>query len=164
MKASAFWKELVPALAFFAFGVAVFWETTRMSDSFSIGVGMDARTYPRILALLCIGLSSILMVKSIYRVLLGNSENPELALQAEPRSDLAKLGMSLGTFALYALLLHDLGFAIATSLLVAGNLLIAGERRIWLVALYSVTSTLLVQYLVRAAFSIALPESPFATL
>jgi hypothetical protein len=63
---------------------------------------------------------------------------------AEIRTELARVGLLAAAFGAFALSLETLGFDLATLLFVAMGLYLCGERRFWVIAVYSILFTLIV--------------------
>ena len=55
--------DLLPAALFFALGAWLYVETYVIGDEFAIGIGMDAGTYPQVLAIALLVLSALLAVR-----------------------------------------------------------------------------------------------------
>ncbi len=162
------WRGLVPAVLFFLLGVWLYAETFLIGDEFAIGIGMDAGTYPQVLAIGTIILSVVMGVRAWFR--LDADEVPEdggsrdQVPEDERRSGRRKVGLALAALVLYTLLLHPLGFLFATPLLLAVVMLLAGERRPLLICATAILLTIAVQALSFYGFSIVLPEGPLRLL
>ncbi len=154
--------DLITSLVFLALGGWLLRETFAIGDDFAIGVGMDAATYPQILAIVTIVLGLILGIRSLLGFAGTELSSPpgDNEVAAKP----AKVPMALASFATYTLLLHLLGFLFATPLLLATIMVIAGERRLSLIVPTAIGLTLVVQILVFYGFSIVLPEGPLRYL
>ncbi|MEZ5862913.1 MAG: tripartite tricarboxylate transporter TctB family protein [Geminicoccaceae bacterium] len=159
---------LVPAALFFVLGVWLYVETFLIGDEFAIGIGMDAGTYPKILAIVTLVLATVMGLRAWFRLDAG--EAPEdgdagaAVSDGERRSGRRKVGLALVALVAYTLLLHPLGFLIATPVLLAVVMLLAGERRPLLIGATAILLTVAVQALSFYGFSIVLPEGPLRLL
>ncbi|GAB4359476.1 MAG: hypothetical protein Kow00114_12420 [Kiloniellaceae bacterium] len=70
----------------------------------------------------------------------------ELQAPAENWRNLAKIGALAAAFGAFALSLEAAGFDVATFLFVALGLYICGERKLWVIALFSAVFTLVIVY------------------
>ncbi len=146
-------------------------ETFLIGDDFAIGVGMDAGTYPMLLAITTLGLAAILAVRAVVVAWSGAPAVAEATEQdlAEPggppgQARPGKVLAALVGLTIYTLLLHPLGFLFATPLLLAGLMWLAGERRAGFIVAIAVALTVAVHALVFYGFSIVLPEGPLRYL
>lgn len=159
---------LVPAALFFALGGWLYVETFLIGDEFAIGIGMDAGTYPMLLAIATLFLAVVMGVRAWFR--LDADEEPEdgaagtTAPDEDRRPGRRKVGTALVVLVLYTLLLKPLGFLIATPVLLAAVMLLAGERRPLLIGATAILLTIAVQALSFYGFSIVLPEGPLRLL
>ena len=96
-------------------------------------------------AILALILAAIVLPQCFRRV------SPEAADEQNetPREswrDLAKVAALAAAFGAFALSLESVGFDVATFIFVALGLYICGERRLWLIGLYSAVFTVVIVY------------------
>jgi len=162
--------DVVPAILFLLLGGWLLRETILIGDDFAIGVGLDAGTYPMLLAIATLVLAALLLVRAAFRAWSRApvaAEATEQDLSEPGEAGTARPGkvlLALAGLAVYTLLLHPLGFLFATPLLLAGLMVLAGERRVGFIAVIAVALTVAVQILVFYGFSIVLPEGPLRYL
>jgi len=163
--------DVVPAALFLLLGGWLLRETLLIGDDFAIGVGMHAGTYPMLLAVTTLFLTAILVIRAVFLAWSGAPQQSEATDQdlAEPgggvgRAKPVKVLAALVGVTVYTLLLHTMGFLFATPFLLAGLMLLAGERRAGFIAVIAVALTVAVQTLVFYGFSIVLPEGPLRYL
>lgn len=158
------WLSLVPAALFAVLGGWLYVETFLIGDEFAIGVGMDAGTYPQILAIATLLLAVVLGLRAWFRPDADEkAENGDTAA-GHLRPGLCKVGAAMAVLVLYTLLLDPLGFLIATPATLAAVMLLAGERRPLLIGATAILLTVAVQALSFYGFSIVLPEGPLRLL
>jgi hypothetical protein len=74
---------------------------------------------------------------------MGEAEEPE---KTESLSDLGKVAALAGGFGAFVLSLETVGFVVATFLFTAIGVYICGERKLWVIALFSAAVTLAIIY------------------
>lgn len=115
--------------------------------SVSLRVGNLALIQPA--AILALILAAIVLPQCIRRP--PDSESPEGAEEQvetpkETWRDLGKVAALAAAFGAFALSLETIGFDVATFIFVALGLYICGERRYWLIGLYSGVFTVAIVY------------------
>lgn len=163
-------EDVVPAILFLLLGGWLLRETLLIGDDFAIGVGLDAGTYPMLLAGVTLVLAALLLVRAVLHVWSRApvvAEPTEQDLSEPGEASTARPGkvlLALAGLTVYTVLLEPLGFLFATPLLLAGLMLLADERRLGFIAVIAVVLTLAVQALVFYGFSVVLPEGPLRYL
>jgi hypothetical protein len=152
-------NNFVPSLCGLGFGAWLLRETYLLDVQVAhqAGGGMNAAGYPRLLALLIIGLSAILLWKSF----IWRSDRREDA-EAEPahgdRWPSRKVLMAFFGCIVYTVLLSSVGYLIMTPLLLAFVMILVGDRR-WL---FIVSTAIILTFTLYAVtfyvFHIVLPE------
>ena len=75
------------------------------------------------------------------------AEDPAIATQAlNETRELAKVGALAALLGIFSFFLEQIGFDVATFLFIAIGLVICGERRAWVIALFSAAFTVFVVY------------------
>ena len=164
--------DLVSALTFVVFGGWLLRETLLFGDEFSVGIGMDAATYPRLLAIGMLIFAVVLGVRAFFVTLdgvsddkgqLGDPKAKDAPDEASP-NPAWKVLWALISFSVYTFLLQPLGFLLATPFLLAATMALTGERRLWFIAVIAIFLTLAVWALSFFVFSVVLPEGPLRHL
>ena len=156
-------RDLITALVFAMLGAWLLHQATQIGDEFSIGTGMDAATYPELLALATLALAAFLALRPWWRRLVAAAPEPETEeTRISARS--WRVPAAFAAFVVYTYLLDTAGFLIATVPLLVVMMILAGERRPWLLLGVALLVTLVVQAIVFYSFSIVLPEGPWRLL
>lgn len=152
-------NNFVPSLCGLAFGAWLLRETYLLDVQVArqAGGGMNAAGYPRLLALLIIGLSATLLWKSfIWRT--DRREDAEAEPAQGDRWPSRKVSVAFFGCIVYTVLLSSVGYLIMTPLLLAFVMILVGERRWLFVALTSILLTFTLYAVTFYVFHIVLPE------
>ena len=152
-------KDLLPGLCGLGFGVWLLRETYLLDVELArhVGGGMNAAGYPRLLALLIIGLSTALFCQAVIR-LIAHRVTASDGSQAGDRSALKKVALAFLGFIVYTLLLIPVGYLIMTPVLLGLLMVLVGERRWVFIVPTSILLTLALYWVSFYAFHIVLPE------
>ncbi len=124
---------------------------------------MNAAGYPRLLAVLMIGLSIALVCQSAIRRLRSREMEGDEAT-AENRPVLKKAALAFLALIGYTLLLIPVGYLIITPVLLGFVMVLVGERRWVFIVATSILLTLALYSVTFYAFHIVLPEGVFRYL
>lgn len=90
-------------------------------------------------------LAAIVLAQAIRRPPADPDDaGPQDKSASDKRLELIRVGLLAAAFGAFALSLESLGFDLATLLFIAAGLYLCGERRVWVIGLYSVLFTLIV--------------------
>lgn len=118
--------------------------------------GSAARLFPRLLAVIG-GLSAaVVLVQSCLRVI-AERRGADAANAALPALNWHDIVISYIGPPLYALMMYLLGFWIASTVCLAGLLVLLGERRMWMVASITAGTLLAVYLMFEFSFGIRMP-------
>ena len=74
-------------------------------------------------------------------------DDPAVETQAaNPRRELTRVGALAALLGVFSVFIEQIGFDVATFLFIAIGLVICGERRVWVIALFSAAFTVFVVY------------------
>lgn len=148
----------VAALVFIAFAVFLFFATPYQVEEPAIVFGqslnaLDPMLFPRIVSVFLFGLGVWLFFEST-RIQERNG------FRDLDREAYANVGISLGAFTLYALLMEPLGFILSSVLLVGGLSIFYGVRSLPLVATVSILIPVAIYFVFTRMLQVFLPAFP----
>lgn len=152
-------KDLLPSLCGLGFGGWLLRETYLLDVELArhVGGGMNAAGYPRLLAVLIVGLSIALLCRAMMPR--ANKRMTEAdAAMAGGRSTLKKVGLAFLSLIVYTLLLRPVGYLIMTPVLLGFVMVLIGERRWVSIVATSILLAFALYAVVFYAFHIVLPE------
>jgi putative tricarboxylic transport membrane protein len=152
-------KDLLPSLCGLGFGGWLLRETYLLDVELArhVGGGMNAAGYPRLLAVLIVGLSIALLCRAMMPR--ANKRMTEAdAAMAGGRSTLKKVGLAFLSLIVYTLLLRPVGYLIMTPVLLGFVMVLIGERRWVSIVATSILLALALYAVAFYAFHIVLPE------
>jgi len=120
--------------------------------------GLSPRVFPQFVAVCTMIFSGILIIKNVRLLTV-----PGIAAGEKKKLDsvfAARFGVFSTAGLLYVLLIDKIGYLIATPLLIAGAMILFGEKRWYRVLLVSVLTTLVLYMLFRMVFRVPLPRNP----
>lgn len=145
--------DLIYALALLGAGGLLLWETTdrRYADTMGLGVASDPAFYPQVLLGAWLGLSAILLLRSLF--------SPREAVL--PALRLGRLAATVAVVSLYTAAISWIGFLIASTLLCLTLMPLLGLRRPLPVLIVGTLFPLAVWCTFVFVLQIPLPTSPW---
>lgn len=123
----------------------------------SLNIGNIALVQP---AAIIVVVLSLVVLAEAFPVREPQDDDPDA--KATQRMELMRVGLLSAAFAVFVLSLEAIGFDLATLLFIAVGLFLCGERRLWLIAVFSLCFTGFVvfgyQQLVPESFPMMLPK------
>lgn len=148
----------IAALVFIAFAIFLFFITPYQVEKPAIVFGqslnaLDPTLFPRIVALFLLGLGIWLFFESVHI-------RERNGFRDLDREAYINVGVSLGTFTLYALLMEPLGFILSSVLLVGGLSIFYGVRNFLLVGAVSIVIPVSIYFVFTRLLQVFLPALP----
>jgi len=153
-------KNLIPGLCGLVFGGWLVYETFLLDVdlAYSVGGGMSAAGYPRLLGLGILGLSALIICKSILKRFLERAVANGQEESSVDRSGLKKVGVAVLGLVIYTLLLNTVGYLIITPFVLALVMILVGARNWLYILATSILLTISLHLVSLYVFHIMLPE------
>jgi hypothetical protein len=153
----------IAALVWIAFGGFLFWQTFLLLSlgGASAGGVFGPAFYPRLLAVFIMLFGASLLVKDLRRrpaVRLSRKNQDPGGGSPDTKPDLRLSATAFGLLITYTYLLNAIGYLIATPLMIFGLMLLMGERRWWMMAVWAVGFSTGLHFLFRYMLRVILPE------
>ena len=148
----------VAAVVFIVFAIVLFFITPYQVEKPAIVFGqslnaLDPTLFPRIVAIFLLGLGGWLFFESF-------SLTERNGFRDLDREAYVNVGVSVGAFTLYAVLMEPLGFILSSILLVGGLSIFYGVRNLLLVAAVSILVPVAIYFTFTRMLQVFLPAFP----